>query len=121
VGFLEGKDGGVGLSHLNEDESFQDKCPAGEVGVSLLGLAVEEEVLGLVEELEGFWEAPLCRARWRLEGQKARFVTEDVSDAGDACFPPGLRHVENGWHSPLGTPPEAPGVRCARSAGKIGG
>jgi len=94
VGFLEGEDGGVGFRHLNEDGGRYDETPACEVGIALLGLAVEEEVLGLVEELEGFGETPLHHAERGFEVQKDGLVAEDVSDARGAGFPPGVRHAE---------------------------
>jgi len=92
VGFLQGVDDGFAL--LGQDEGSLDEAPTGEVGIAVLGWSVEEEIDGLVEELEGFGQAALRHPQGGLEVEEDGLIAEGVSDVRGAGFPPGVRHVE---------------------------
>jgi hypothetical protein len=64
------------------------------VGIAVLGLTVEEEVHGSVEQLDRFVEAPLRCAEWRLEIEKDGLVAQRVPGTQDPCLPPGVRHFK---------------------------
>src|SRR6185436_13928078 len=78
--------------HLGEQEGLLDETPAGEVRIPVL--AVEEELGGLVEQLERFGKASLRYTQGGSKVQKNRLVARGTSGIHRPRLPPVVRHVE---------------------------